>query len=183
MRTEGSDVVHEDHSDAYAISMDPKGVEPSFRDEWGVEDKAQADEETSDFLKDHDLIDPSTRLGPFVENVHNHRRGVRERPFSYRREHPANWREDTEANDPGQRGDEHSEHVQNNGARGLVAKAQVFAVVLGPVGFPAMVIDMWIVGKRGDHKRDTAQEVPGHAKSAPSLAGQVDQFVGEHHRS
>ena len=148
-----------------------------------MEDKAQADEKTGDFLEDHDPIDPPTRLGPFVEDVHDHRRSVRECPFSYRRKQPTNWREDTEAKDPGQRGDQHSEHVQDDGAWGLVAKAQVFAIVLGAVGFSAMVIDMWIIGEGGDHKRDPAQEVPGDSESAPSLSGQVDQFVGEHRRS
>ena len=70
--TEGSDVVHKYHSDADEVSMDPQGVEPGFCDQWSVEDKAQADEKTGDFLEDHDLIDPPTRLGPFVEDVHDH---------------------------------------------------------------------------------------------------------------
>ena len=43
-----------------------------------------------------------------------------------------------------------------------------------------MMIDVRIVGKRRDHKRNPAQQIPGDPKARPTLAWQVHQFVREH---
>lgn len=43
-----------------------------------------------------------------------------------------------------------------------------------------MVIDVWVVGERRDHKRDAAEEVPGDPKRSPAFAREVDQFVSKH---
>ncbi|MFM8260848.1 MAG: hypothetical protein ACKN9S_01080 [Pirellula sp.] len=57
-----------------------------------VENQSQADQKASDFLHDHDALHSFARLWTLVKDIHDHRRGVGECPFSNRWKEPANRR-------------------------------------------------------------------------------------------
>jgi hypothetical protein len=100
-------------------------------------------------------------------------------PVANPRADPREWRENTKAKDCERRNYKNLRKVEQNVPSRQTGERNILAIFFGPVVLATVMIQMGVVNKRRDQKRNSAQQIPHETERGKFARTDVDQFVNE----